>query len=41
MGLGLYIVEQVVKGHGGRIEVSSTAQEGTTVRVTLPRMPME
>ncbi|HYH98913.1 PAS domain S-box protein, partial [Hyalangium sp.] len=25
LGLGLYIVEQVVKGHGGRIEVTSTA----------------
>lgn len=39
LGLGLYIVEQVVKGHGGRIEVTSTAQAGTAVRVTLPRLP--
>ncbi len=37
LGLGLYIVEQVVKGHGGRIEVSSTAQSGTLFRVVLPR----
>jgi PAS domain S-box-containing protein len=37
LGLGLYIVEQVVKGHGGRIEVASTAEQGTTFRVTLPR----
>ncbi|MFP2934065.1 PAS domain S-box protein, partial [Pyxidicoccus sp. 3LG] len=37
LGLGLYIVEQVVKGHGGRIEVTSTAGAGTTFRVTLPR----
>ncbi len=37
LGLGLYIVEQVVKGHGGRIEVTSNAQEGTTLRVWLPR----
>ncbi|MCP3139967.1 sensor histidine kinase [Pyxidicoccus xibeiensis] len=37
LGLGLYIVEQVVKGHGGRIEVTSTAETGTTFRVTLPR----
>ncbi|MCY1018917.1 PAS domain S-box protein [Pyxidicoccus sp. MSG2] len=37
LGLGLYIVEQVVKGHGGRIEVQSEAEAGTTFRVTLPR----
>ncbi len=37
LGLGLYIVEQVVKGHGGHIEVTSTAEAGTTFRVTLPR----
>lgn len=37
LGLGLYIVEQVVKGHGGRIEVTSSAEAGTTFRVTLPR----
>ncbi|WP_240359299.1 PAS domain S-box protein [Pyxidicoccus trucidator] len=37
LGLGLYIVEQVVKGHGGRISVESTAGTGTTFRVTLPR----
>ncbi|MFL5347632.1 MAG: ATP-binding protein [Hyalangium sp.] len=37
LGLGLYIVEQVVKGHGGRIAVTSTAESGTTFRVTLPR----
>jgi PAS domain S-box-containing protein len=37
LGLGLYIVEQVVTGHGGRIEVSSTEEAGTTFRVLLPR----
>ncbi len=37
LGLGLYIVEQVVKGHGGGIQVTSTAEAGTTFRVTLPR----
>ena len=37
LGLGLYIVEQVVTGHKGRIEVSSTAEAGTTFRVLLPR----
>jgi PAS domain S-box-containing protein len=37
LGLGLYIVEQVVKGHAGRLSVTSTAQEGTTFRVSMPR----
>jgi PAS domain S-box-containing protein len=37
LGLGLYIVEQVVTGHGGRIEVHSTVEAGTTFRVLLPR----
>jgi signal transduction histidine kinase len=39
IGLGLFIVEQIVKGHGGRIEVRSTKAEGTTFRVILPRTP--
>ena len=39
--LGLYIVEQVVKRHGGRIAVTSTAEAGTTFRVTLPRSAIE
>lgn len=39
LGLGLYIVEQVVKGHGGRIQVTSTEAQGTVFQVTLPRAP--
>jgi PAS domain S-box-containing protein len=38
LGLGLYIVEQVVTGHGGLIEVASTAEAGTTFLVILPRL---
>lgn len=37
VGLGLYIVERVVKAHGGEIKVRSTAEEGTTFTVCLPR----
>ncbi len=37
MGLGLYIVKSVVDAHGGRVDVESTAEAGTTFRVTLPR----
>ena len=36
LGLGLYIVEQIARAHGGRVEVQSDATT-TTFRVTLPR----
>lgn len=37
LGLGLYIVQQVVLAHDGTVDVASTAQEGTTFTVRLPR----
>jgi signal transduction histidine kinase len=37
VGLGLYIVKSIVDAHGGTIEVTSTAEAGTTFSVTLPR----
>ncbi|MFP2963824.1 ATP-binding protein [Myxococcus sp. 1LA] len=37
VGLGLFIVEQIALAHGGRVEVVSTAEAGTTFRVHLPR----
>ncbi len=37
IGLGLYIVKQVVIAHRGVIEVHSTETAGTTFRVRLPR----
>ena len=36
LGLGLYISNEVILRHGGRIEVRSTEAEGTTFRVVLP-----
>ncbi len=35
-GLGLSIVKQLVDGHGGKIEVTSSLGEGTLFSVTLP-----
>jgi len=37
LGLGLYIVEQLVQAHEGAIEVDSGSSSLTTFRVTLPR----
>ena len=37
LGLGLYIVQQLVIAHGGTVTVDSTEAEGTTFRVELPK----
>jgi signal transduction histidine kinase len=36
LGLGLFIADQIVRSHGGRIEVSSRSEGGTMFRVRLP-----
>jgi signal transduction histidine kinase len=37
VGLGLYIVNQIVRAHHGTVDVHSTASDGTTFIVKLPR----
>ena len=37
LGLGLYIVQSLVRAHGGDVAVRSVPEEGTTFTVRLPR----
>jgi signal transduction histidine kinase len=35
-GLGLFICQEIIHGHGGEITVSSEVSKGTTFTITLP-----
>ncbi|MDQ3365665.1 MAG: hybrid sensor histidine kinase/response regulator [Myxococcota bacterium] len=39
LGLGLYIVNEILRVHGGSVEVQSTEDEGTTFTTRWPRTP--
>ncbi len=38
LGLGLYIARQIVEAHGGRIDIDGAPGDGTSFRVSLPRI---
>jgi len=40
-GLGLAIAAELVRGHGGRLELGSSGPEGTEFRVCLPKSSVE
>lgn len=35
-GLGLYVVQEIVKAHGGTVDATSRPEEGTTFTIRLP-----
>lgn len=37
LGLGLFIVREIVRAHGGTVEISSSEAAGTTFSIRLPR----
>jgi sigma-B regulation protein RsbU (phosphoserine phosphatase) len=37
VGLGLFIVREIARAHGGRAELESSAEHGTTFRAIFPR----
>ncbi len=39
LGLGLFIVREIVRAHGGSVDVASSEAEGTTFSLQLPRVP--
>jgi signal transduction histidine kinase len=37
LGLGLFIIKEIVRSHGGEISVRSSEEEGTSFSLWLPR----
>lgn len=41
LGLGLYIASQIVRAHGGELNVRSSEADGAVFEFTIPRAPVE
>jgi signal transduction histidine kinase len=41
MGVGLYVVKEIMLLHGGEVEVASTEGEGSSFTICLPRLEGE
>lgn len=41
MGLGLYLANQIIKDHRGKITIKSKINQGTIVKISLPRITMK
>jgi signal transduction histidine kinase len=39
LGLGLYVVDEIARAHGGRVDFTSDADAGTCFALVLPRQP--
>ena len=37
MGLGLFLVKNIIENHNGHIAITSQVNKGTTVEITLPQ----
>jgi signal transduction histidine kinase len=35
-GLGLWVTQDIIRHHGGKIDVTSTMNKGTTFQIILP-----
>jgi signal transduction histidine kinase len=41
MGIGLYVVKEIVELHGGTVEVASQEHQGSTFTICLPLLEVD
>jgi signal transduction histidine kinase len=40
LGIGLFVARRIAEAHGGRLEVTSSNEDGTQFRLSLPAEPV-